>query len=178
MFVLRAGRTRPAQQAQLQTPQGPYDNSSDYVSGTGKNPMGSGKGPILGPNRDCLGGWAAGIENGESRMKPSGILPLIFALINDRPPKLSDIMPRRIKSAVQRIGKFYEEREAKSAETDSRIDKWNTDHIGKSRPVRRAEARRDAFIAMTKAYRSEPRRIRRSMAFDKLRNERKAVNAS
>jgi len=65
-------------------------------------------------------------------------------------------------------------RKAKSEASSALAYEWNKTHAA-SRQIRRRAIRTQAFNDITKKYPGEPRKIRRSMAFDYVRNTKRAA---
>lgn len=80
------------------------------------------------------------------------------------------------KPVLKRVSEWYERQRDRSREATKRAQEWNKSHH-KSRQVNRAEARANTFKYMTEKYPGELRSVRRSMAFELIKNRRQAIKA-
>ncbi len=99
-------------------------------------------------------------------MKISAILPLILGA---DPRMVADLQPPKRKTVIQRLGEWYQKQREKSRIASELADKLNADSR-ESRQSRRSRLRMEAFRDISKKYPGESRRLRRSMAFDRVRN--------
>jgi hypothetical protein len=107
-------------------------------------------------------------------MKSGALAKLWYALGATGIPAPLRIRKRKA-SPIQRLSAWAKAQMEKSHITSERAAMWNADSF-ESRTVRRYRKREESFAEMSSAYHGELRRVRRSMAFDKLRNERKGIS--